>query len=144
MNKRPPPNSEPISPDQLLEHLWWLNDVFRPELARIVTLPYDASYEAEADEALSNLARDDNTTSWAHCTPGAWRVLLERHIQMLLVATANMAAGESVITYLPKGMKASDKRIGLALLFLPRMKLPWPPEDRSGFVFPASRKGLHR
>ena len=115
-----------------VEALWPLNERFRPNIEQIRSLRYDASFEAEADEAIEQLASDGN---WSTVSAGAWRVLLERHQQGIVVALANERAGNPLFS-LPDGLTPGQKTVVVALFLLHGMKLPWPPEDRSGFVVP--------
>lgn len=119
----------------VVELMWPLNDMFRARLMEIGPLRYDAAFEAEADEAIKAMA-DDPVAPWAGLSPGAWRVLLERHQQLLTVAAANEAAGNPMIK-LPAGLEEGDRRIALMLIFLLRMKLPSPPADRSRLQLPS-------
>lgn len=125
-----------ITGERYMEIMWPLNDMFRARLHEIRTLPYDAAFEAEADAAIGRMA-DDAAEAWTGLSPGAWRVLLERHLQMLAVAAANMAAGNPLMT-LPPGppLSEGDLRVGLALTWLLRMKLPFPEADRARYEFP--------
>lgn len=127
---------EIITGRRYLEIMWPLNDLFRPRLHEIRALPYDPEFEAEADAAIERMA-EDAAGAWAGLSPGAWRVLLERHLQMLVVATANMAVGNRLMT-LPPGPPLTDEelRVALALLWLLQMKLPFPAVDRSLHEFP--------
>lgn len=122
-----------------VEIMWPFNDMFRSRLHDIRTVPYSAQYESEADAAITRLAESPDT-AWVGVSDGAWRVLLERHIQMNIVALANEAAGNPLMT-LPPGpdLSEDDLRVGLALLWLLKMKLPFPVEERSSFVLPTER-----
>ncbi|MGI2325961.1 MULTISPECIES: hypothetical protein [Methylococcus] len=119
---------------QGVEALWPLSERFRESLTRIRSLPYDASFEPEADAAIELLI-DDPDSSWEHISAGAWRVLLERQQQAILVALANEAAGNSFIP-IPPGLSESQRTVAVVLFLLHGMKLPWPPEDRSDFSIP--------
>lgn len=127
-----------ITGDRYMEIMWPLNDMFRSCLHRINVLPYDAAFEVEADEAIDRMQKDI-ATAWQGLSDGAWRVLLERHTQMIVVALANQRERNPLLT-LPPGPPLSDEelRIGLALYFLHRMKLPHPPADRSPSETPSS------
>jgi hypothetical protein len=122
---------------RLVELFWPLNDMFRARLRELRSLSYDPAFEAEADAALIAFSERPDAGAWSSISPGAWRVLLERHQQLLEVALLNEAAGNPV-TSLPRGLSEDDQRIGIMLLLLLRMTLPFPPADRSRLEFPAS------
>lgn len=126
----------PISPWRLIELMWPLNDIFRPHIHKIRTLSYDPSYEEQADEAIDAFAEQPEYSTW-ECLPGpVWRVLLERHQQMLSVAALNEANGTPSITRLPLPLPHRDRLPALMLLMLRSMKFPFPPEDRSRLELP--------
>ena len=135
---------EKLSGWRVVELLWPLNDMFRARWEKIRHLPYIAGFESHADAAIRAFAEAPGAGTWAALPNGVWRVLLERHQQMIAVALANEAAGNPVIS-LPAGLSEDDQRIGLMLLFLLEMKLPWPPTDRSRDpappVLPPSARG---
>lgn len=116
--------------------MWPLNDVFRARMPEIGALPYEEKFESEADNAIMRMP-DDPKDAWSNLSPGAWRVLLERHTQMLVVATLNEAAGNPLMQF-PPGVALSeeDMRVALALFWLLEMKLPFPVDDRSHYEFP--------
>ena len=117
---------------QGVEALWPLNEDFRPNIEQIRSLPYDAAFEAKADEAIAIRAMG---SAWPAIEAGTWRVLLERQQQALMVATANEMAGNPLMP-VPSGLPKSA-RTGAAMLFLLHgMKLPFPVKDRSGMTLP--------
>ena len=125
-----------ITGEKYMEIMWPLNDMFRAKLVTIRTLPYDKSFESEADSAIKNLTSNPSN-AWANLSDGAWRVLLERHLQMFEVALANIMAGKHLMTLPPgPGMTDDELRIGLSLFWLLGMKLPFPVRDLSGYEFP--------
>ena len=124
-----------VSGWRVVQILWPLNAIFRPHIARIGTMKYRPAFEAEADKAIEAFVAKPEAAAWAGISPGAWRVLLERHQQMLVVAMANEAKGNP-LTKLPQGLPGSAELPGVMLLFLHSMKLPWPPEDRSKLDLP--------
>lgn len=126
---------QPLTGFDAVEALWPLNERFRPALARIKSLAYDAAFELEADEAIEGLAKDP-IADWSALSAGAWRVLLERQQQGIMVALANEKAGNPLIT-IPAALTVAQRTAVVALFLLHSMKLPWPPEDRSGFALPA-------
>lgn len=115
--------------------LWELNDLFRTNLAQLRTLAYDPAFEAETDVVIEAVVMRYPGATWSALSAGAWRVLLERHQQALVVALANEAAGNPVMS-IPEGFPESA-RTGAAVLFLLHgMTLPFPAADRSGFEVP--------
>lgn len=120
---------------QVIESLWPLNEVFRPRVEAIRSMQYLARFEAEADSAIEAFIGAASAAVWNSISAEAWRVLLERHQQMLVVAAANEAVGSTVIT-LPRGLVGENRMHVLMLIYLHSMKLPRPPEDRSRLVLP--------
>lgn len=132
---------EVITGERYLQIMWPLNDMFRARLKDIRAISYDSSFESEADEAIRNLANNPSD-AWSNVSDGAWRVLLERHLQMFEVALANIMAGKHLMTLPPgPGMTDDDLRVGLSLLWLLHMKLPFPVRDLSHYEFPSSIPG---
>lgn len=125
----------PVTGWEVVEIVWPLNEIFRPFMTRIGTIKYDARYEAAADEAIEKYVRNQSAKTWEKLHGEVWRVLLERHLQLMVVAIANERAGNPVIVF-PSGLPASARLGGIMLLLLHGMKLPWPAEDRSQFEFP--------
>ena len=125
---------QPLSGWQAVEALWPLNERFRPHIVRIRVLPYDPAFELEADDAVAALI-DDTNASWEGLSAGAWRVLLERQQQAIVVALANETAGNPLMP-IPPGLSDVQRTVAVALFLLHGMKLPWPPSDRSGFELP--------
>lgn len=120
---------------QTVEALWPMHDVFRKHLAQIGSLPYQAAYEAEADQALFVLS---NGGEWTASAPSAlaWRVLYERHIQSILMALANHLGGNAQLVPVPQSLPAKHHKI-VAMLFLQwAMPLPYPIQERSAFPWP--------
>lgn len=130
---------ESVRPSQLsgwqgVEALWPLNARFTLAIERIRSLSYDASFEIEADAAIERLLADLDAT-WDDLSAGAWRVLLERQQQAIMVALANELAGNPLMP-IPPGFSPAQTTTAVALFLLHGMKLPWPPADRSGFEVP--------
>ncbi len=115
--------------------LWPLNAIFRPQFERIRSIPYRSRFEEEADQGIEVFAEKPEAATWATLSPGAWRVLLERHQQMIMVALLNTATPDPV-TYLPRGLPTHAELPGVMLALLHRMKLPFPPADRSALEPP--------
>ena len=137
--------SRHLSGWETVEVLWPLNDVFRPSLVQIRSLPYDASFEPEADAAIETAAMAPWPPSWERLSAGVWRVLLERHMQGLTVALANEAAGNPFMP-VPSELPASALTVAAMIFLLHEMKLPWPPENRSEYELPSgsARASLRR
>lgn len=127
-----------------VEALWPLNERFQPHMEQIRSLPYDPSFAGEADIAIESLLSPANS-DWNALSSGAWRVLLERQQQGIVVALANEHAGNSLMS-LPVGLSAEQTTVVVALFLLHGMELPWPPEDRSGLELPpgSARASLRR
>jgi hypothetical protein len=121
----------PVSGWRVVEILWPLNAIFREHIHCIRSIKYRPEFEQEADKAIDLFAADPCAESWASVSPGAWRVLLERHMQIIMVAIANEAAGNATITVLPSGLPEESELPGIMLVLLREMTLLWPPEDRS-------------
>ena len=121
----------PLSPSGLIEIFWLLNEVFRPVHARVRSLPYRTMFEAGAEEAIVRFAWNPTPEAWGDLKPGVWRVLLERHEQMLMVCMGNAAEGEPRMTFIPKELPDSDRLPAQMLEWHLRMSLPWRPQDRS-------------
>lgn len=132
---------------EVVEIVWPLNDFFRPKWHQINTLRYPSNFEKAANDAIERFVLNPGQKTWENLEAGVWRVLLERHQQLIQMAIANEIAGNTVITHIPNGLQQIEKLCGIMLLLLHSMKLPWPPEDRSqleppGLYPPASMK-LH-
>lgn len=142
---RPLESVEPqhLSGWQCVSALWPLNERFRPNLARIRALPYDADFAGEADTAIERLLVKPEA-DWADLSAGAWRVLLERQQQAIMLSVVNERAGNPV-TVVPPGFSDAQMTVAVALNLLHGMELPWPPQDRAGFdIPPASALGSLR
>lgn len=113
--------------------LWPLNDDFGPNLSAFRALAYDSAYEAHADAAIDRYIANGH---WGPVSIEAWRVLLERHCQAIMVATLNAQAGNAPMS-VPETLP-HDALTGAAVLWwLYGMKLPFPPADRSTHEAPA-------
>ncbi len=129
------PIGDRLSPWKAIELLWPLNDMFRARLRDIRGLPYSTEFEAEADTAIEAYADEPGAGAWAKISPGAWRVLLERHLQALAHALMGQATGNFIME-IPAGLPEYQQRAALMLVWLHGMKLPTPPADRSLFELP--------
>lgn len=122
----------------VVEALHPLNEHFRPHYVEFKALPYNAKYEAQADAAQCRFVFEGR---WGPVSAETWRVILERHLQSLLVALANEMEGNPFMP-VPEGLP-KEARTGAAILFLlQKMKLPFPAADRSGFEPDAARPDL--
>lgn len=123
-------NEEQLTGWRLVELLWPLNDMFRARLHEFRALEYDPRFEAEADAAIEEYVDNPSSGAWAKYRPEVWRVLLERHKQAMTAAAYMEATGEGTIS-IPAGLSEEQQRLALMLIWLYRMKLPFPPSDRS-------------
>lgn len=119
------------------EIVWPLNEVFRPFLTRIRTISYDPKYEAAADNAIERYVKNPVLATWNNLPGGVWRVLLERHQQLIMMAFASDIAGNTKFTSLPLGLPENARLGGIMLFWLHGMKLPFPIEDRAAFELPS-------
>jgi len=120
-----------ISPARYIQLMWEWNAVFKGKAARLAALGYDPLFEEHADKALLRLTAADPSKAWKRCSTGCWRVLYERHVQMLMLAMTKEAERATFLTHLPAGLDEERQRTGLALICMLRMKLPWAPAMRS-------------
>ena len=116
-----------LSGDEVVELLWRFNEVFRPRLSEVRQIAYDPTLEAAADGAIDDLARTMDIEVLGQGPAEVVQVLLERHTQLVVVAKANELAGNPILTTLPYGLSPDQQRVGIALLLLRGMELPWPP-----------------
>lgn len=129
-------DTQEISWWRVVELLWPLNDMFRARLLDICKLKYDEAFEEEADSAIAAYIKNPGAGAWGGIAPEAWRVLLERHQQMMTLAAYHEAEGDPRIK-IPAGLNETDQLLFLMLVLLGRMKLPFPPADRSRLRLPA-------
>lgn len=130
----------PVSGWEVVEALWPLNDLFRPNLELIRSMKYESQFGNEVDSALEAAARAGSLDSLGEMSAQAWRVFLERHQQMLVVAMANEIA-QNPITLLPMKLTGVNRTLVVALFFLHSMTLPEPPADRSRLGLPEGGPG---
>ena len=116
-----------LSGEEVTALLWPFNEVFRPRLSEVEQVAYDPRFDAAADSAIDDLAMTMDIKVLGQGPTELVRVLLERHRQLLVVAQANQRAGTHVFTTLPYGLSPDQQRVGVALLLLRGMQLPWPP-----------------
>ncbi|UUZ69401.1 hypothetical protein LP416_07860 [Polaromonas sp. P2-4] len=112
-----------------------MNDVFRQNHVPISTIAYSPAFEAEADQALAAHARGQ---LWTISNPsaGAWRVLMERHIQSMTLALANYAQGNSKVLTVPQTLQKVITGLQVMLFLQWSMALPFPVENWASYVWP--------
>ena len=117
-----------MSGEEVAALLWPFNKVFHSRLPEVEQVAYDPRFEAAADNAIDDLATTMDIEVLGQGPAELVRVLLERHKQLLVVAQAGQAAGHPVVTTLPSGLSRDQQRVGVALLLLRGLQLPWPPD----------------
>jgi hypothetical protein len=137
LNKMPDEWGRPrrLSGMEVVEALWPLNDLFRPHLGDVGMLPYEPQYEAGADSAIEGFVVH-GVSAWAELPAGVWRVLMERHLQGLVVASVNEAAGNSAFMSVPVDLPDASIPNAAMIYMLHGMKLPYPVKKRSADGFP--------
>lgn len=126
-----------MSIEQAMHALWPLNERFRPHLAQIQSLAYDKAVEGDADAAVERWLLDDD--DWRSEPASVWRVLLERHLQVLqLLALKAAEAGSWQAPFIPVPEPAGlALRAKIAAAFLLHSTpLPFPVAERSGAELP--------
>jgi len=117
------------SPDDVLGFLWPMNELFRPRFHQIKTVSYRKQYERAADTAIENLVLKG--AAWDTLPLTVWRVLLERHLQALIMCVANRAADNPVVMYAPVGLKPPALTTFSVVFWWYAMKLPYQVTDES-------------
>lgn len=137
LNKMPDEWGAPrtLSGMDVVGALWPLNDVFRPHLNDVGRLPYEPQYEAAADNAVQSFVAH-GPAAWAELPAGVWRVLMERHLQALVVASANEVAGNLDFMLVPEEMPDASIPGAAMIYMLHGMTLPFPVKPRSADGFP--------
>jgi hypothetical protein len=121
-----------LTGDEVAESLFGLFERFTKNRVQIRSIPYDPAFEKEADEAIESETLHNK--DWSQVSAEAWRVLLERLIQAILVAQLNDLHQNPLIP-IPEDLPR-DAWIGVSMIFLMYdMKLPFPIDDRSVFAF---------
>lgn len=122
-----------------------LDERFRANIHQIAALPYDPRHEAEADDAIEAFAFDLPGAAWADISAGAWRVLLERQQQAILLAAINGEQGNPLMP-VPSGLPEGSRTAAAMLFLMYGMTLPFPVSDRSGLALPtgAAQASLRR
>jgi hypothetical protein len=118
---------KPVSGMQMIEALWPLGEYFRQDHAAFKALQYDSAFEAQADQAIEHFL---NAGAWGLVSVETRRVLLERYHQALVVAAANEAAANPVMS-IPTALPAAALSGAAMIWMLHSMKLPFPAADRS-------------
>lgn len=124
-----------LSGMDIVAALWPLNDLFRPHLADVGQLPYEPRYEAEADAAVESFVVH-GASAWSNLPAGVWRVLMERHMQALVFASASEAAGNPALMTIPAALPDMSIPDAAMIYMLHGMKLPYPVKPRSPDEFP--------
>lgn len=124
-----------LSPWGLLNALWPMSDVFRPKMDRLNSVPYESRAEAGADEAILAFARR-GAADWQDLSADVWRVLVERHTQMLMVCMANEAAGRKTMWLIPAQLPESHRTRAAVLEWWLRMELPFPVHQSGSLALP--------
>jgi len=120
-----------LSGEEVVDAMWPLNDRFKPKFHQIASLPYDAHYEKEADDAIEALVfKDDN---WSSVSGQAWRVLLERQQQAIVFF--QLQADEPFVP-IPEDLSPVHYPAAAWLFVLRGWTLPFPVADRSGLATP--------
>jgi hypothetical protein len=120
---------------QVVEALWPLNQRFRPNLEQIRALPYQREFEREADAAIEAMAFERPDADWSGVSAQAWRVLLERQQQGIMLAIVNEIQGNPLMP-LPAGFPQDGRTVAAMLFVLYQMPLPFPVGDRSHLELP--------
>ena len=117
-----------LTAGDVVERLWCLNDMLRARWLEIRGLPYDPAFEAELDRAIGAFFEGDAEAVWKSLHPKAWRVLLERQRQAIMVGQLNK---DVPFTTVPRAVLHDELKVHLALFVLRGMALPLPASDRS-------------
>jgi len=113
--------AEALVGGEIVEALWPFNKRFQASVYRLAAIPYDPSFEKEADAAL--VAYAFNGDNWSSVSLQAWRVLFERHRQAIIFF--QLQADEPFVP-VPQGFP-SQHYLGAILLFvLHQWRLPLP------------------
>lgn len=115
-----------VSADDVMMALWSLNETFRPKLHQIRTVRYHKQYEKQADLAIENYALLGER--WGQLPLVVQRVLLERHMQAIILCVANNSVGNDVIVA-PTGMSLEMLTRYSVLFLYYSMKLPYPVKE---------------
>lgn len=114
-----------VSPAEALEALWTLNSMFQPNYHLIQSLPFAAGYERDADRALEKLSLGGKWNE-REPRPIVWRVLLERHIQSMVVVQANGLHGSPRVSVIPSALQQAHLPLAMALFLQYEMKFVLP------------------
>ncbi|MEI6334387.1 MAG: hypothetical protein WCS87_07495 [Methylococcaceae bacterium] len=123
-----------LTGDEVVESLFVLIDRFTKNITQIRSIPYNSLFEKEADAAIEGEILHNK--DWSRVSAEAWRVLLERLTQAILVAQMNQLHQNPLIP-IPEDL-SPDTWTSVAMIFLMYdMTLPYPLTDKSDFSFPA-------
>jgi len=114
---------------QVLEVLWPMNELFSTRIHQINSLAYDAHFEVEADEAIRSLVFDGK--AWDNVSAQAWRVLLERHIQSMMLALSNEMHGNDQFVPFPNTLSDAQMLSVVQIFLMYQMTLPFPLSEQS-------------
>lgn len=132
LGREPDPHDvERFTGMQAIEMAWPVNDLLRPHLPAIASIPYDTAAEPECDGALMAFALTPEAETLSPLSPKGWRVLQDRHIGFVAVAGANEAAGNGSFFILPRRFPVAQRLGALLLSYylrFPRQHLPNPPD----------------
>jgi len=95
----------------------------------------DPALQEQAERFIFSVA-GQGLTGWVNLPAGVWRVLMERHLQALVVASANEHAGNSAVMTLPAALPDASIPGAAMIYMLHGMKLPYPVQQRSADEFP--------
>ncbi len=123
-----------MEPWDLVKYCWYFMELAQKQPKEIADLPYDKNFEKEFDDALVKYAFE-NDENWDNLSKGAWRVLIERMAQAILVALANEYQGEKLMPMPPFPSEEQTKKASF-LFYMHEMKYPFEIENRSDFEFP--------
>lgn len=113
---------------EIVERLWLLNDLLRPRLPEIEDLPYDPAFERVLDDAIGAFFAGKNEKIWDELPAMAWRVLLERQTQAIILGELHK---NEVFASVPPSVVRKGLELHLALFALREMKLPLPIRGKS-------------
>lgn len=119
-----------VSGESLVEALWPLNEYFRPNIEQVRALRYGERFASSADKAIERFV---TTGQWGVVSIEAWRVLLERQQQAIIMG---MMRGSGPMMSVPAPFPDLDLLVPAMLFLLHGMKLPFPIEDRAGMTLP--------
>jgi hypothetical protein len=123
-----------LTGDEVVESLFVLIERFTKNITQIRSIPYNAQFEQEADVAIA--AEIQQNKDWSQVSAEAWRVLLERLTQAIMVAQLNQLHQKPLMP-IPEDLPAGAWTSASMIFLMHKMKLPFPVTNKSGFAFPA-------